>query len=122
MQTCFCKRTLVAILFFMLVVPPSYRITGVEVADFTEEDCNCPGLGMDLKYAYAQWNQHFQARYEKSRACTSRNTTLSFSVWNYATSEIATNNFHTKVDMLRENTYSDIKNTSYTDEDIVIQE
>jgi hypothetical protein len=123
MHTYFLKRTLVVLLFLLLLVPLSYRITGVEIADFTEEDCNCPGLGMDLKYAHAQWNEMFTARYEKSRACTSRNTTLSFSVWaNYITPEIATNNFNTKVDTLRENTYSDIKNKSYTDEDIVIHE
>ncbi|MBN2602654.1 MAG: hypothetical protein JXA91_00800 [Candidatus Thermoplasmatota archaeon] len=122
MNSYFIKRLIVGYVILIFSIPLINCTSATEISNFTEADCACPELGMDLKYAHAQKNEMFKARFEKSSG-HSRNTTLQHETWaNYITSEIATNAFNTKVNTLKENTYSSIKNKSYTHEDYVITE
>lgn len=116
MNSYFIKRLIVGYVILILSIPIINSTSATEISNFTEEDCACPELGMELKTSHAQWNEMFKARFEKSGA-HSRNTTIGHETWaNYITSEIAENAFNTKVNTLKENTYSDIKNYSNTNE------
>ena len=124
MKSYFIKKLIVGLFILILSVPVITYTSAVEISNFTEDDCVCPGLGMELKYAHAQWNEMFTARFEKSGATAhSVNATLQHETWaNYITAEIAKNNFNTKFELYKKDDYNRIKNQSYTDEDIVITE
>jgi hypothetical protein len=66
MNSYFIKRLIVGYFILILSIPIINSTSATEISNFTNEDCNCPELGMELKTSHAQGNEMFKARFEKS--------------------------------------------------------